>query len=436
MNYSIDVKERLTKIISSMQDYQWLFVNNPETDFIRTRKLSFESMIHLMISMESGSTKKELLKALDYSVDAASLSAFNQQRRKILPEAFQYLFHEFNSSFPEENTYRGYRLLACDGSDLNIARNPNDEENYFQSASNQKGFNQLHLNALYDLCNRRYVDALIQPGRYNNEYKAMCDMIDRYQGTKAIFIADRGYESYNIFAHAIEKEQFYLIRARDSKSRCIISSFKQIPHREEYDISISFILTKKQTNEVKAGGTAYKILMPSSPFDYFDSHENQFYPMTLRILRFAITKDTYECVITNLPQNDFSPEEIKKLYAMRWGIETSFRELKYTIGLRSFHSKKVEYIKQEIWARLILYNFCEIITTKVVVTQKETKHIYQLNYSMAIDICLYFLKCRPDISPPDVEALIAKNLLPVRTGRQNPRKVKSQSAVSFLYRAA
>ena len=33
---------------------------------------------------------------------------------------------------------------------------------------------------------------------------------------------------------------------------------------------------------------------------------------------------------------------------MRWGIETVFRELKYTIGLNAFHAKKRELIKQEI----------------------------------------------------------------------------------------
>lgn len=33
-------------------------------------------------------------------------------------------------------------------------------------------------------------------------------------------------------------------------------------------------------------------------------------------------------------------------------------ELKYTIGLTNFHAKKVEYIHQEIFARLIIYNFC------------------------------------------------------------------------------
>mgnify|MGYP000615202485 FL=1 len=58
---------------------------------------------------------------------------------------------------------------------------------------------------------------------------------------------------------------------------------------------------------------------------------------------------------------------------MRWGIETSFRELKYAIGLCCFHSKKVEYIMQEIYARLILYNYCELITMHVIIQQKRYK---------------------------------------------------------------
>ncbi|WP_374972327.1 transposase [Blautia producta] len=45
------------------------------------------------------------------------------------------------------------------------------------------------------------------------------------------------------------------------------------------------------------------------------------------------------------------------MYGRRWGIECSFRELKYTIGLTNFHAKKVEYILQEIFAWLIIYNF-------------------------------------------------------------------------------
>ena len=136
-------------------------------------------------------------------------------------------------------------------------------------------------------------------------------------------------------------------------------------------------------------------------------------------------------------RNFFNSNEIKQLYAKRWGIETSFRELKYAIGMTRFHSMKTDYIKQEIWARLTLYNFCEIITNSVVVEKKEgRKHTYQLNYTRAIRICCYFIAIKKEKAPPDVEYLIGHELLPVRTGRTDPRKVKSQSAISFLYRTA
>lgn len=121
---------------------------------------------------------------------------------------------------------------------------------------------------------------------------------------------------------------------------------------------------------------------------------------------------------------------------MRWGIETSFRELKYAVGLTGFHAKKREYIIQEIWAHLILYNFCEIIPAHISIRECTTKHTYQINYTFAIHICRYFISKMAEKSPPDVEALISKEILPVRPGRHDPRKVGHKKAVSFLYRVA
>lgn len=121
---------------------------------------------------------------------------------------------------------------------------------------------------------------------------------------------------------------------------------------------------------------------------------------------------------------------------MRWGIETSFRDLKHTIGLSHFHSKKVEFIKQEIYARRVLYNFCEAITSRIVVQNLNRKHTYQLNFLAAVDICRQFLPDRSMLSPPDVEALLLKYVQPIRNGRHNPRKVKPRSFVSFTYRVA
>lgn len=437
MNYSTEVKNKLFSIVEEMNSYHWLFTQNPDKDFSRKKKWSFDEIMKFMLAMEGNSLKDELLKYFDFDNLTPSNSSFNQRRAQILPEAFEFLFHEFTDSFHDSFAgHKGYRLIACDGSDLCIAHNPDDKTTYFQSTPDSKGFNQLHLNAFYDLCNRIYVDAVIQPSREENEDRAMCDLIDRYKGSTAIFIADRNYENYNIFAHAQEKGMYYLIRVKDINSTGILKGIT-LPETSEFDVWRSITLTKKQTNEVKANKEKYKFVPSTSTFDYLDLHINKFYDLKMRIVRFPITEDTYECIITNLPQDKFSTDEIKCLYAKRWGIETSFRELKYAIGLARFHSKKMEYLIQEIWSRMILYNFCEIITCAVVVVKNENrKHIYQLNYTRAIHICHYFISIKKEKAPPDVEYLIGHELLPVRTGRSNPRKVKPQSAISFLYRAA
>ncbi|WP_176772783.1 transposase [Sporomusa acidovorans] len=215
--------------------------------------------------MESGSLKKELLELFHYHPDTATASAFNQQRKKILPEALEFLFQEFNKAFAQFQTYHGYRLLACDGTDLNIARNPRDQENYFQSNPGEKGFNQLHLNALYDLCSRRYTDAVIQPGRKNNECRALADMIDRCDaGHKTIFIADRGYESYNIFAHAEQRDMYYLVRVKDiGRNNSMTSSFG-LPQTEQFDTDVHLTLTRKQSKQAKACSGVYKFLPNNS----------------------------------------------------------------------------------------------------------------------------------------------------------------------------
>ncbi len=115
------------------------------------------------------------------------------------------------------------------------------------------------------------MNAIIQPARQENENRAMCDMIDRYPGhSKTLFIADRGYENYNIFAHVQENGMFYLIRAKDITSNGIVSSLKNhLPDdRESFDTSVSITLTKKQIKEVKANKETYRIIMKDTPFDF------------------------------------------------------------------------------------------------------------------------------------------------------------------------
>ncbi len=135
-----------------------------------------------------------------------------------------------------------------------------------------------------------------------------------------------------------------------------------------------------------------------------------------------------------MDSNRFSIDRLKELYHLRWGIKTSFRWLKYAIGLTNFHSRKEESIRQEIFARLLMYNFCARITNSVIIEQPgKNIHAYKVNFSQAIHICFSFLKNNLDL---DIRELIRRYVEPVRPGRSDKRKLRPKSVICFNYRVA
>lgn len=200
----------------------------------------------------------------------------------------------------------------------------------------------------------------------------------------------------------------------------------------EFDIDVSRVLTLKNTNMVKACPHYYKWCPKNMRFDYM-SKEDPWYEFKCRIVRFKITETTYECIITNLDRDKFPIENIKKLYNKRWGIETSFRQVKYAIGLNVLHSKKRELIQQEIYARLTLYNLTQRTVQKVKIPKKERKYTYQVNFTRACHFIRKFLN-KKDGKTPSLENLIVKEILPIRPGRSHKRNVKSKKFIQFNYR--
>ncbi len=178
----------------------------------------------------------------------------------------------------------------------------------------------------------------------------------------------------------------------------------------------------------------YRHICQKVAFDYFPPQGYGEYEISLRVLRFPIGNGTYENIITNLPENEFHADEIKELYRLRWGIETSFCTLKHAIAAVNFHSKSRQMITHEIWARLILFNFCSYITGQVTFVKQKRKHVHQVNFSIAFKTCRHFLRLHSGEAPPDVEGLIRKHTLPVRPSRNFARQQRFQVPVSFTYR--
>lgn len=434
------VKKTLSETIQAVVNCKWFFSARPGKDNTRNRKFPFQKMIPAILAIGSGTLNHEIIDFFGLNPFTGTSSAFIQRRSTILPEAFEFLFHSFSKNVDENKRFRGFRLLAVDGSDLQIAANPNDPDSYYPGVNGQKAYNLLHINAMYDLQQRIYVDALVQKSRSADESGALTSMVDRSAIENALLLADRGYESYNNLAHIQEKGWKFLIRIKDSTGG--IASGLTLPDTDEFDIPFHLKLTNKQTNEVKQmlkDKNHYKVITSTVRFDYLPrksrKHDpTQFYDLSFRIVHFPISETTCETIITNLDKSAFPLPDIKKLYAMRWGIETSFRNLKHTLGLLHLHAKKVEFVLQEIFAKLTMYNFCELITQSVVIQQAQKKYDYKVNFSDAVHICRQFFL--GDIPPPIVEALLMKYISPIRPGRKDTRKLTQKPSVSFTYRVA
>jgi hypothetical protein len=199
------------------------------------------------------------------------------------------------------------------------------------------------LSPFFDLLSKRYCDAVIQPIRKRNEFQALATLIERQRIQKAIpiYIADRGFHAYNVFAHAIEKNAYFLIRAKDVNTQRLLG--KDLPDTEEFDITVKRILSRsnaKKTRLFPESEEQYRYISTEVTFDYIEHKSGKEYPMSLRVIRIKVAEGIYENIITNLPGDEFTADEIKTLYSMRWGIETSFRELKHILGATNFHTYK------------------------------------------------------------------------------------------------
>ena len=144
-NYCNIVKNKLNSLIRSMEKIASDFVVDPKKDFVRKSELSFSKTMSFILGMGSQTLGKELMDFYAFNPKMVSVSAIVQRRAKILPAAFQYLFHEFNNEFSQTNFFHGYRLYAVDGSDIHIPTIPDDKETFYRANDDSKGYMMMNI---------------------------------------------------------------------------------------------------------------------------------------------------------------------------------------------------------------------------------------------------------------------------------------------------
>lgn len=329
-------------------------------DFIRNRKLSFAMNILLILSSLKHSIQTgidQFLIDINTVFDTYSKQAFSKGRERILPEAFkelQRLSREFFYSQADYKTYFTHRILAVDGSKINL---PNNKEllEIYGSEKSTNGLIQALVSCVTDVLNNVILDGIMSPHNSNERelVKQHIENLKEVISSNDIILFDRGYPAAKLMQFLNNAGCKYIMRCN--------STFLRDLDKKAYknDCVITY-------NFKKADIT-----------------------LTFRVIRFAISDNSTEILITNI-LDEFELSNFKELYNLRWGIEKTYNCIKNKFDLESFSGTKPVCVLQDFYANLYLYNTLAMLiydNNKKLAENKETetKYVYKTNENQAVN---------------------------------------------------
>ena len=266
----------------------------------------------------------------EQSFTPPSKSAIFQARQRLGSEPLAALFGKVARPIGTAETpgvwLAGRRLVAIDGSCLDVADTPENEE-YFGRPGVNKGeksaFPQARLVALAECGTHAIFDAEVGPYT-SSESSLATDLLGRLQ-PGMLLLADRGFTSYVLWSKAIGTGADLLWRAKTN-------------------------LRPAHVQTLTDGSWLARIRL---------STDSSAEPITVRVIDYTIddgrdNPETYRLFTTILDPTVASATELAAAYVQRWEIELAFDELKtHQRGPRTvLRSKSPELVKQEIWGHL------------------------------------------------------------------------------------
>jgi IS4 transposase len=294
-------------------------------DFTRKRKMGFNEIIYFMLGMVKESTQNALERVFPQLKKEnlyMSQQAFSAARQKIKWEAFEELFQtSVKGSYQEKwETWRGYRVMAIDGSFIRLPSDAGLLECYGGLGNGRTAATAL-ASLLYDLENDIVADAKIAPMSENERALAeghLCTlqgMAGFNRGHRELIIFDRGYPSYEFIKSLSDKEIAYVMRVQKGFIR-----EQEVKGKKECQAALG-----------KTG-------------------------MQVRAVQVPLAGGGQETLITNLAETEMGYEAFGELYRKRWGIETKYKELKQKLETENFSGRLADNVKQDFYAMMTAAN--------------------------------------------------------------------------------
>ncbi len=400
-------------------------------DFTRNRVLTFDVLFLIVFRKSMKSLQlmlNEFIPELALPAQTVSGAAFSKARKKILHTAFIELNHQaiVETTYADEyKTYKGLRILAIDGSKIQLPDTPEIKE-AFGAITVRNQYDDVEgtyacalASVLYDTENNIAIHALFEPGKSSEIDCARKHLSHIREHDLIIF--DRGYCAYRIMAFMAETKGDFLIRC----------------HRNSFSIANDMLAGKGQDDVIVT-------LRRDSVLHKKYPDANLPKTLTVRFVRVLLDTGEYEVLATSLmDHNAFPTSDFKALYWKRWGIETFYGKAKTRLMLENFSGISAESVKQDFYATILLMGFESLLTEESdeSLATKDTVHEQRVNKAVAFNAIKQrafdlFLGDEPlENVLLELEVLFAKNPTLYREGREVPRrKINVHRILNFFRR--
>ena len=355
-----------------------------ENKFTRKSKFSFKDYVTFFCFNKGTSNQVDLEDFIgdDFTRNLQPISrqALSKQRIYINPEIFKkisrgYLFeinYDRDNGFFED--YKGYRLFSGDGSDFEIPdfKEVREEFNIKDTPFYRKPA-MGKFSSIMDLLNGYILDGIIgnyKEGELPLMHQNLDNIMELINPEKSIFIFDRGYNAIELYARIISMKGKFIVRLKNKSYK----AERQKINKNDSPLKIK--LTKSRLN---------KFHNKELKEEY--SKENY---LNLRIIIIELDNGTTEFLLTNILEKDFTIRDFKKLYNLRWNIETNYNTIKNRLNIENYSGKKRITIEQDIYSKFLRYNifqhyknYFNLLINKVK-RKKGVKNKYQVDQAHLI----------------------------------------------------
>ena len=414
-----DLKVFLERVICDVEERARYSISG--VDFSRKRCLPFSTLVLFILNLPKRSLSIELYSFFTYLGQiTCTKSAFCQQRQKLKAVFFEHwnsvLVQSFYNHYQDSvKRWKGFVLLALDGSVFAL---PNTEElrSLYGNASSNRGEHGAVARSgiLYDVLNNLVINGRLHP-YLSSERSVVLELLE-HMPKNSLLTFDRGYPSFWLFYLFLKNRQHKFVMRVHTGFNNTIKAFMR---SAQQDSVLSFQPSYDAVRQMKEMGL--EITKETS--------------INLRLVKIILPTGEVEVLVTNLFESEaYSIDELKEVYALRWGIEVFYGTAKNQLQIECFSGIKQICIEQDYYANLFVYNLQSIVEkqSEPILEQINKKRIlnYKINKNISWSalknrVVLLFLTNNCSEVLLELQNLFQQQLEPVRPNRKFPRVRKA-----------